>query len=173
MNFFEVYPFEKISSSDFDDSIARATGLICVFFWGQDCPNCEIAKKVLLDRKFEVDSLNLKWLHANVYEDFDLATRFGLHGIPVFMFFRDGKKLGKISPFPDLNPSSRRSHNFRPPKSEEFVRRFRQSLLHLLKAQRRREEFLFALQNFGCSQLQTSLGTFRTSVRRLANHQQK
>ncbi len=102
-NFFDVYSIEKVSSVDFDQRILSSEGLSCVFFWGHDCPNCEIAKRVLVDRKEEIDTLGLRWLHANIYEDFDLATRFGLFGIPVFMFFKDGKKLGKISPFPGFD----------------------------------------------------------------------
>lgn len=103
-NFFEVYPIVKVSSADFDQKVLLSEQLTCVFFWGHDCPNCEIAKRVLIDRKKEADSLGLTWYHANIYEDFDLATRFGLFGIPVFMFFKNGKKLGKISPFPGFDP---------------------------------------------------------------------
>ncbi|MBC7741419.1 MAG: thioredoxin family protein [Bdellovibrionaceae bacterium] len=104
MNFFEVYQFEAIHSSNFDEKIAATEELICIFFWGKDCPNCEVAKKVLVDRRADVDQLKVKWFHANIYDDFDLATRFGLFGIPVFLFFKRGKKLGKITPFPGFEP---------------------------------------------------------------------
>ncbi len=40
----------------------------------------------------------------NVYENFDLGTRFGLVGIPTFLFFKNAKKLGRISPFPGTVP---------------------------------------------------------------------
>lgn len=103
-DFFDVYSIENVVSADFDQKVLTSNELVCVFFWGHDCPNCDIAKRVLIDRKDEVDSLGLKWFHANIYEDFDLATRFGLFGIPVFMFFKNGKKLGKISPFPGFEP---------------------------------------------------------------------
>lgn len=105
--FFTTYNFEKIGTTDFDNKINPENlkdQLVCVFFWGHDCPNCEIAKKVLVDRKSDVDTLKMKWYQANIYEDFDLATRFGLFGIPVFIFFKNGKKLGKISPFPGFDP---------------------------------------------------------------------
>ena len=106
-SFFETFDFEKIHSLDFDSKVFpddSSGRLICVFFWGKDCPNCDIAKKVLVDRKEEINSLKMKWYQANIYEDFELATRFGLFGIPVFMFFRNGRKLGKISPFPGFEP---------------------------------------------------------------------
>ena len=106
-SFFDIYKIEKLISESFDLRIntpENADRIVCVFFWGHDCPNCEIAKKILIDRKAEVDTLNVIWYHANIYEDFDLATRFGLFGIPVFLFFKNGKKLGKISPFPGFEP---------------------------------------------------------------------
>jgi hypothetical protein len=40
-------------------------------------------------------ALNLRWLHTNVYAHPELGRRFGLHGIPVFMFFHKGKKLAR------------------------------------------------------------------------------
>lgn len=103
LTFFETYGAGALHPDTFDSEIGSAGNqgrLICVFFWGHDCPNCEIAKKTLLDRRAEAMDLRLKWYHVNVYRDFDLATRFGLFGIPVFIFFRDGRKLGRISPFP-------------------------------------------------------------------------
>ena len=106
-DFFETYNFEQINDEDFAikvNSTENADKLVCVFFWGHDCPNCEVAKKVLVDRKSEVDQLEMKWYQANIYEDFNLATRFGIFGIPIFIFFRNGKKLGKISPFPGFDP---------------------------------------------------------------------
>lgn len=102
--FFETFNFEKIHTDDFDVKIESENSLVCVFFWGHDCPNCEITKSVLVDRKIEIEGLKMKWFQANIYNDFALATRFGLFGIPVFLFFKNGKKLGKISPFPGFEP---------------------------------------------------------------------
>ena len=103
-NFFEVYQIEKLSHDEIDQKLASTSDLVCFFLWGKDCPNCEVAKKVLIDRKDDVENLKLRWFHADVYEDFEIATRFGLIGIPSFLFFKNGKKLGKISPFPGFDP---------------------------------------------------------------------
>ena len=108
-DFFETFNPETVNSLNFDEKIIQETNdreLKCIFFWGHDCPNCEIAKRAFIERKKEVSDLNIKLYHANIYEDFELATRFGLFGIPVFMFFRNGKKLGKISPYPGWEPFS-------------------------------------------------------------------
>jgi hypothetical protein len=42
----------------------------------------------------------VRWLHDNVYDDPDMAARFGLHGIPVFFVFRSERKMGRITAWP-------------------------------------------------------------------------
>lgn len=104
--FFDVFDIKNVHSSNFDAAISadeNKNKLICVFLWGVDCPNCDVAKQAMMLRKSELDSFSINWYHANIYEDFELATRFGLFGIPVFLFFFNGKKLGKISPFPGFD----------------------------------------------------------------------
>ena len=102
--FFERLGFTTLSEVSFDDCVLVDDGkLKCVFFWGLDCPNCEIAKNALQNRAEEVRSLGLEWFDVNVYETPDLGTRFGLFGIPVFLLFRNGKKLGRITPFPGFD----------------------------------------------------------------------
>jgi thioredoxin-like negative regulator of GroEL len=39
-------------------------------------------------------------MHDNVDEDPTMATRFGLHGIPAFIVFRGGRKVGRITEWP-------------------------------------------------------------------------
>lgn len=106
-DFFNSFDIKSVHSSNIDNIVhspENKNKLICIFLWGVDCPNCEIAKSALTIRKSEIEKFNLSWYHANIYEDFELATRFGLFGIPVFLFFHNGKKLGKISPFPGFEP---------------------------------------------------------------------
>jgi predicted DsbA family dithiol-disulfide isomerase len=74
--------------------------LSVLFLWGRDCPNCDIAKRALLQAKECVTWPQVRWLHDNVYEDPSMATRFGLHGIPVFFVFRGTRKLGRITGWP-------------------------------------------------------------------------
>ncbi|MBX3035252.1 MAG: thioredoxin family protein [Bdellovibrionaceae bacterium] len=103
--FFTRVEIERLTSQDFDARLAQCPDqLVGIFFWGHDCPNCEVAKNMLSQDSEALNALGFKWFHVNVYEDFDLGTRFGLHGIPTFLFFHQGKKLGRISPFPGLDP---------------------------------------------------------------------
>lgn len=103
--FFTSVAIEQLTSQNFDEQLEKHAGrLVGIFFWGHDCPNCEVAKNMLHQEHQQLNDLGIKWFHVNVYENFDLGTRFGLHGIPTFFFIKNGKRLGKISPFPGTEP---------------------------------------------------------------------
>ncbi|MCY1289798.1 hypothetical protein D9M70_389050 [compost metagenome] len=95
---FEAFGMRQVDDASIDAALAQAgDALVCVFFWGVDCFNCEMAKKAMLANPEPIRALGLHWLHANVYAHPALGKRFGLHGIPVFMFFQNGKKLGRAT----------------------------------------------------------------------------
>lgn len=103
--FFKSVKIEELTTQNFDEKLQLAHDqLVGVFFWGHDCPNCEVAKTQLNEYASEFNALGLTWFHVNTYENFELGTRFGLFGIPTFLFFFQGKRLGKISPFPGTEP---------------------------------------------------------------------
>jgi thiol-disulfide isomerase/thioredoxin len=101
---FDQIQATQLRPDTFDAALLEQKTIVAIFFWGHDCPNCEIAKRMIAQDAAEVSALNFKWHHVNVYEDSELGTRFGLHGIPTFLFFYHGKKLGRISPFPGMTP---------------------------------------------------------------------
>jgi len=95
---FDAFGMQAVDEASIDTAIAAAGDkLVCVFFWGVDCFNCEMAKQAMLSNPGPLRALDLHWLHANVYAHPELGRRFGLHGVPVFMFFRNGKKLGRAT----------------------------------------------------------------------------
>lgn len=101
--FFEKLKVTELDETNFDSSLENIKDQIAVvFFWGHNCPNCEVAKNILSLEAKEVLPYNLKWFHVNAYDYMELAKRFGLHGIPVFMFFKNGRSLGKVTTFPGL-----------------------------------------------------------------------
>jgi thioredoxin-like negative regulator of GroEL len=105
--FFVKFDSTELSSSNFDQIVTnsdKTDTISCVFFWGHNCPNCDIAKTALHSEYEIVSTLDLKWYSVNVYEQTGLGTRFGLHGVPTFLFFYKGKKQGRISPFPGIDP---------------------------------------------------------------------
>lgn len=101
-DFFQRFPMRQVGSAGLDAALAAPDrgALDILFLWGRDCPNCDVAKHALLARPERFAWPDVRWLHGNVYDDFELANRFGLHGIPVFLVFRQGRVRGRITSWP-------------------------------------------------------------------------
>jgi thioredoxin 1 len=89
----------NVTPADLDDRIASAPGLLVLYLWGPDCPNCVIFKRSLPKLLSELADVNAQFLEVDVYAHPEVATRYGVFGIPHFLLFKDGKKLGKMSEF--------------------------------------------------------------------------
>ncbi len=91
---------EGVSPAELDLHLSSASAqLSIVYLWGADCPNCLIFKRSLpklLDRLSDIDA---QLLEVDVYAHPQIATRYGVMGIPHFLLFKSGKKLGKMSEF--------------------------------------------------------------------------
>jgi thioredoxin-like negative regulator of GroEL len=99
--FFQRFPMQKVTEASLDDALREIGAPVGVLFlWGRDCPNCDIAKRAMLLAQDRFQWPQVRWMHDNVYDDPTMATRFGLHGIPTFIIFRDGRKIGRISAWP-------------------------------------------------------------------------
>ena len=86
--------------SNFDaEVLGEASRLVLVYFWGPECPNCEVFARHLPNLTPELERLDVKTVKVNAYEHQELATRFGLHGIPTFLLFTAGKLLGRMTSF--------------------------------------------------------------------------
>jgi hypothetical protein len=106
-DFFQRFPIAPVASAELTTALAgmAVDGLTILFLWGRDCPNCDIAKRAMLIAQPRLSWADVRWLHCNVYDDSDMATRFSLHGIPVFLVFRGSRSLGRITSWPGI-------HNF-------------------------------------------------------------
>ena len=73
--FFEQFEMTCVSNDTLDEALsASPSDIDILFLWGRD------------------------------YAEPALAIRFGLHGVPTFIVFHRGRKLGRISPFPGADP---------------------------------------------------------------------
>ena len=101
---FQRFAMQSVASADFDKTVVDQAGddLRCVFLWGQDCYNCNLFKQAALLHHRTLSELGLTWFHADVYADEALGLRFALHGVPTFVFYRGGKRLGRITSWPGL-----------------------------------------------------------------------
>jgi len=70
--------------------------LVVVYFWGPECPNCEVFARDWPSLLEELPADRVRVVKVNAYEHTELARRFALAGIPGFVLFRAGKKLGMM-----------------------------------------------------------------------------
>src|SRR3712207_3539184 len=93
-DFFARFPMRAVRSDALDAALAEriAEPLAVLFLWGRDCPNCDAAKRAILVSPERFRWPAVRWMQCNVYDDPDMATRFGLHGIPVFFVFRGTRR---------------------------------------------------------------------------------
>ncbi|GIL39845.1 thioredoxin family protein [Roseiterribacter gracilis] len=99
--FFQSFPVQAATAAGLDATLgARGDALTILFLWGNDCPNCDVAKRALSADPARFIWDDVQWLHCNVYDDPDMATRFSLHGVPTFFVFRGTTKLGRITSWP-------------------------------------------------------------------------
>lgn len=101
---FAVFGMRHVDTAGFDAAVVQAPGsdLRCVFLWGQDCYNCNLFKQAALLHQDTLLGLGLSWFEADVYADEPLGRRFSLHGVPTFVLYRAGKRLGRITGWPGL-----------------------------------------------------------------------
>ena len=91
---------DEITPAELETRLAQRDGrLLLLYLWGRDCPNCEIFKRSLPRLLPELEQLPVDFVALNVYEHPEVARRFAVFGIPHFLLFRDGQKLGKMSEF--------------------------------------------------------------------------
>jgi thioredoxin-like negative regulator of GroEL len=78
---------------------AQSATLLVVYLWGPDCPNCVVFKRCLPKLLEQLSDVDAELIELDVYEYPEVATRYGVMGIPHFLLFKGGKKLGKMSEF--------------------------------------------------------------------------
>ncbi|MES1184067.1 MAG: thioredoxin family protein [Myxococcales bacterium] len=89
-----------ISAAQLDAVLEAAGGkLVVLYLWGPDCPNCVIFKRRLPTILESLSDVAFELYALDVYTHPEVATRFAVHGIPHFLLFKAGKKLGKMSEF--------------------------------------------------------------------------
>lgn len=90
----------NITPAELDALLAQPSArLLLLYLWGPDCPNCVIFKRSWPTLLPQLAELPVDFVALDVYEHPEVARRYAVHGIPHFLLFRSGKKLGKMSEF--------------------------------------------------------------------------
>lgn len=89
-----------LTPAQLDELLAQPSDrLLVLYLWGPDCPNCEIFKRHLPELLPELATLPVDFVSLDAYEYPEVARRYAIYGIPHFLLFKSGKKLGKMSEF--------------------------------------------------------------------------
>jgi thioredoxin 1 len=83
-----------IKSSEWD-SLISGKKLVAADFWAPWCPYC-VRLKPIFDTVAKHYADDIKFVKVNVDQEPDLASRYGIQGIPVIKFFCEGKEVGEI-----------------------------------------------------------------------------
>lgn len=107
--FFARFPMQAVRSEALDAVLGEpgAPPVTVLFLWGLNCPNCDAAKRAILVSPDRFRWPAVRWLHANVYDDPEMANRFGLHGVPAFFVFRGSQRMGRITGWPGAGAFAR------------------------------------------------------------------
>jgi len=88
------------SIEEFDSLLGNGfSGVTVAYFWGHQCPNCEVFAAHLPQIREGLRGKVVRFLKANVYTIEALGTRFGLFGIPTFVLHDGTKSLGRMTSF--------------------------------------------------------------------------
>ena len=87
---------EIATPETFDKLIDDPARLVVAYFWGPDCPNCDVFARDLPELLAETPAELVRMVKVNAYDFPELARRFGIFGIPSFVLFRHGRKLGMM-----------------------------------------------------------------------------
>lgn len=73
--------------------------LLLLYLWGKNCPNCDFFASRLPNLLAELAGERILLVKVNVYDHPELAREFGVYGIPHFLLFKGGRRIGKMSEF--------------------------------------------------------------------------
>ncbi len=85
----------EVTTSNWDDEVIKAQGLVMIDFWAAWCGPCRIISPTVEELSKEYSG-KVKVLKLNTDENSDIASRYQVMGIPTLMFFKDGTKLDQI-----------------------------------------------------------------------------
>lgn len=96
----EQLKIQSLTPQGLDALLAEGTDeLIVLYLWGTDCPNCVIFKRSLPALLASIADLAVRFVSLDVYSYPEVAHRYAIFGVPHFLLFKGGKKLGKMSEF--------------------------------------------------------------------------
>ena len=89
----------KVTDSSFDADVLKAPGPVLVDFWAEWCGPCKMIAPFLDDIAAEMGG-KVKVAKLNIDENPQTPSKYGVHGIPTLMLFKNGQvaatKIGAL-----------------------------------------------------------------------------
>jgi len=85
----------ELTSSKWETEVLNAKGLVMVDFWAPWCGPCRIIAPTIEELAKEYEG-KIKVGKLNTDENPDIATRYGIMGIPTIMFLKMAKELIRL-----------------------------------------------------------------------------
>jgi thioredoxin 1 len=91
---------KQVSNDSFEADVLKAESAVLVDYWAEWCGPCKMIAPILdeVSRDY-ADKLNIA--KVNVDENQEIASKYGIRGIPTLMLFRNGAvvatKVGALS----------------------------------------------------------------------------
>ncbi len=89
-------PAEDVKEANWDQLLSQ-DGLIAADFWATWCQFCMRLKPVF--EEVSNDFADVKFVKVNVEEEQNIASKYGVQGIPVIKYFCKGMEVGSVLGF--------------------------------------------------------------------------
>jgi thioredoxin 1 len=92
------HPATSVTDTTFAREVLQSPGPVMVFFWASWCGYCRKATPAVNEASGRFVE-EMKIVKVNVDKNKTTASQYGVRGIPDFIFFKDGKMIGRKSGF--------------------------------------------------------------------------
>ena len=86
----------ELDKDNYDDAIASDEKPIMVDFWGPQCVPC-LGLMPIVEKLAEEYSDRVAFYKVNTAENRRLAMRLRVIGLPTFLFYQNGEKVGELT----------------------------------------------------------------------------
>ena len=86
---------QEITADNFNQEVIETKGLVLVDFYADWCMPCKAISNTMEELSLEYSHGDVKILKANVDENSNNVSKFGIAGVPAILFFKDGRLINQ------------------------------------------------------------------------------